>query len=410
MIQRLIIVFTCALTFTNGIQAQNINSPYSLFSLGSENKVATSGLSGMGNSGIANSTYNQVNLFNPASLGNISSQTFLQEFGVNGLYSTLKNNNTSESATKGNVSHLAFAFSAKKGWGFGFGLLPYTTTGYNVDIEKNIEGSEDTYTTRITGSGGLNKFYISSGKRIGSRLSLGLDFSVLFGSINQDTELFVDYLVSLDQASFYKGVKLTTGVQYDVLLNKQNRTTIGAVVELPTLLSGRQTSSSHKTSTGNSINIIEDVDEIELDDFELPLAVGLGVSTSFSEIRANLDYKKTFWSDTNQGTNSERYVNQSTYALGMEYQNVKKYKRTKYRLGFNYSSGFLKISGSQINSYFGSLGIGFPMSTQGGSMMNLSYSYGREGKIGRGLIQENVHRIGINLSFNGNWFHKRKID
>lgn len=410
MIQRLIIVFTCVFTFTNVIQAQNINSPYSLFALGAESKIGTGGLSGMGNAGIADKSFGQVNLFNPASLGSINSQTFLQEFGVNGIYSTLQNRNTTESATKGNVSHLAFAFSAKKGWGFGFGLLPYTTTGYNIDIEKNIEGSDENFTTRITGTGGLNKFYLSTGAKIGSRLSLGLDFSVLFGSIDQDSQLVSGSFVSIEQTSFHKGVKLTTGLQYDLFLNKKNRTTIGAVVELPTVISGRQTTSSNKITPLNSLIIIDDVEETSLDDFEMPWSVGLGVSSSFNQVRANLDYKKTFWSDTNQKFNNERYTNQTTYAVGAEYQNVKKYKRTRYRLGANYNTGFLNISGTQISSYFGSVGVGLPLNSQGTNIMNISYSYGKEGQINSGLIQETVHKLTLNLSLNGNWFRKRKIN
>ena len=141
----------------------NTNTPYSLFGLGVENKTATGGLTGLGNTGIAQSNPFEINIYNPASLGNIVQKSFLYEFGLNGTYSTLKTNTVSESTNNGNISHLAIAFPIKKNWGMGIGLLPYTKTGYNIDIENSIEGSTDTYITRITGTGGLNKFYLSTG-------------------------------------------------------------------------------------------------------------------------------------------------------------------------------------------------------------------------------------------------------
>ena len=81
-------------------------------------------------------------------------------------YSTLKTSNTSETTNNGNISHIAIAFPIKEGWGVGIGLLPFTKTGYNIDVENAIEGSTDTYITRITGSGGLNKFYLSTGFKV----------------------------------------------------------------------------------------------------------------------------------------------------------------------------------------------------------------------------------------------------
>ena len=129
----------------------NTNTPYSLFGLGVENKTATGGLTGLGNTGIAQANPFEINLFNPASLSSILPKSFLYEFGLNGTYSTLQTNSVSESSTNGNISHLAIAFPIKQGWGMSIGLLPYTKTGYNIDVENAIEGSADTYITRITG-------------------------------------------------------------------------------------------------------------------------------------------------------------------------------------------------------------------------------------------------------------------
>jgi len=43
-------------------------------------------------------------------------------------------------------------------------------------------------------------------------------------------------------------------------------------------------------------------------------------------------------------------------------------------------------------------------------MLNISYSYGQKGRISNGLIKENYHKISVNLSLDGIWFVKRKIE
>ncbi|NIJ44746.1 hypothetical protein FHR24_001185 [Wenyingzhuangia heitensis] len=408
MFRLIIVLYLFGTTFV--LQAQNINSPYSLFGLGSENSIASGGLTGMGNTGIAESVFNEINLFNPASLGAMVPETFLQELGVSGLYSTLKNNTISESATKGNVSHIAFAFPIKKGWGLSLGLLPYTSTGYKIDLENNVIGSTDTYITRITGSGGLNKAYISTGFSIGSKLHLGVDFSALFGSIKEDSQVSVGYLVNVNDTKRYNGVVLKTGFQYTMFQNENNKTVLGGVVELPTTLSGTQTRNSFRTSSAGIVTVIEEEEETDSDNVELPLSIGFGLNSTFKQIKANLDFKKTFWNNTSQDLNDELYVNQTIYALGMEFRSAKAYSRIRYRVGVNYNSGFLQISNTQINSYFGSVGVGFPINKQGGDRVNISYSYGKEGSINDGLIQENFHKLSLNFSFNGSWFKKTKIN
>jgi hypothetical protein len=393
----------------------NTDTPYSLFGLGVENKTATGGLTGLGNTGIAQSNKYQINIYNPASLGNILQKSFLYEFGLNGTYSTLKSNTNSETISNANISHIAIAFPIKKDWGMSIGLLPFTKTGYNIDIENAIEGSTDTYITRITGTGGLNKFYLSTGFKVIKNVSLGLDVSFLFGSIEQESQVYTGSYVSISDQNHYGGVKLKTGLQYKLPTIKGVETTIGATLQLPTSLSGTQTRNSYKTTSSGSEITIEDEVETDLENFEIPLSYGLGITTKINnKFTTSLDYRKLLWDETNQQENTESYANQSIYAFGLEYVSAKNkfnyWSNVKYRVGLNYNTGFLKISNQQIDSYFVSLGIGLPMKKYSNDNFNISYSYGREGTLENRLIQENFHKITLNLNFVGKWFNKKKID
>lgn len=410
------IVLIVLVASINGLFGQsNTNTPYSLFGLGVENKTSTGGLTGLGNTGIAQSNQFEINILNPASLGNIVQKSFLYEFGLNGTHSTLKTNNSSETTNNGNISHIAIAFPLKENWGMSIGLLPFTKTGYNIDIENAIEGSTDSYITRITGTGGLNKFYLSTGFKATKNLSLGVDVSFLFGSIEQETLMYTGSQVSISDQNHYGGVKLKTGLQYKLPTFKKVETTIGATFELPTSLSGNQTRSSYKTTSGGSSIAIEEEVENDLDNFELPVSYGVGLTTVFDKkITTSLDYRKLLWGETDQKLSNEQYANQSIYAFGMEYVSSKNkfnyWSNIKYRVGVNYNTGFLKISNQQIDSYFVSFGLGLPMKKYSNDNFNISYSYGREGTLDNNLIQEKFHKITLNLNFVGKWFNKRKID
>lgn len=409
----ILIVFVASV---NIISSQNnTNTPYSLFGLGIENKTATGGLTGLGNTGIAQSNPFEINMFNPASLGSILQNSFLYEFGLNATYSTLATNSLSQTSSNGNFSHIAIAFPLLKDWGMGIGLLPYTKTGYNIDIVSPIEGSVDSYVTRITGEGGLNKFYISSGYKVLNNLSVGVDVSFLFGSINQESLLYTDAFVSISDQNHYGGVKFKTGFQYKLPKIKEVETTIGGTIETGASLTGTQTRSSYKTLVSGSTLILEDEEESDLDAYELPFSYGVGITSVINKkITTSLDYRKILWNDTSQQQNNERYVDQSIYAFGLEYVPLKdKFKYSsniKYRFGLNYNSGFLKISNQQIDSYFVSVGLGLPMKKYSNDNFNISYSYGKEGTLDSKLIQENFHKLTLNLNFVGRWFEKRKVD
>lgn len=409
----LLIVFIAA---THTLFAQNnANTPYSLFGLGVENKIATGGLTGLGNTGIAQSNPFEINIFNPANLGNLLEQSFLYEFGLNGTYSTLKTDTKTETSNNGNISHIAIAFPIRKSLGMSIGLLPYTKTGYNIDIVGPVEGSLDTFTTRITGVGGLNKFYIASGFKPLKNLSVGVDFSFLFGSIEQESQISTDSYVSILDQNYYNGVKLKTGFQYKLPSIKNVETTIGGTFELPTSLSGKQTRTSTKTTSTGAQITIEDGVENDLDNFELPTSFGLGITSKINKtLTTSIDYRKLLWNDTNQQTNNERYTDESIYAFGVEFlPNKNKYNywsNVKYRFGLNYNTGFLKISNQQIDSYFISAGLGLPMKKNSLNNFNISYSYGKEGTLENNLIQENFHKITLNLNFVGSWFSQKRID
>ena len=398
------------LTPTLSISQNDTNSPYSIFGFGIENKTANGGYTGLGNTGIADINPFQINNYNPASLGNIRRKSFLFEIGANGSSSIIRNNNEETQISNVNLSHIALAFPIKNNWGIGAGLIPQTKVGYDISSENQVENSDEIVEISTYGTGGLNKFYLSNGIKLGKVVSVGLEFSYFFGSINELTQIDTNVLVNINNERHFTGVNFGGSFQYTF---PDKKTSIGSTVSLPTTLKGTQTEYSYKIS-GSSRIAIQDEEELSLEDTELPMSFGIGINSEiFKDFTASFDFRKTLWEESAQAIGDEEYKNQSIYGFGVEFDpsvnNLKYWNKLKYRIGFNYNTGFLVLNDEQIDSYFISAGIGLPINTAGTNSLNISYSYGQEGTTTNDLIQENFHRLTLNLSFVGNWFKERKI-
>jgi len=410
-----LLIVTYASVFVANAQS-DFSSPYSLFGLGVENSNYFGGFSALGNTGIASKNLFSINKANPASITSIASNSFLYELGLNGTFSNKETVNSSQKNTDLNVSHLAFAFQVKDYWKMNFGLVPYSKVSYEIDLIKPVEGSSQYLSTTITGTGGINEVFWGNGIKLGKNLSVGFELSALFGNIDETQLVYIGYSsATITNSKNYFGLGLNTGLQYTINNIFGTQTTFGATLNLPTSLSGTEDETGTKSFSGSSeIDILEETD-IELDDYDLPLKIGFGISSIINKnLTVNVDYKKNYWSETYTSNNTYKYQDQEIYGVGVEYQPTQNlntfWNNLKYRAGVNYNSGYLILSNQKIDNYAVSLGVGIPLSKSiYTSMININYSYGKEGTINNKLIQDNYHKLSLNLSLLGNWFQKRKI-
>lgn len=370
----------------------------------------------MGNTGIAFRDPFAINKSNPASLTSIAPNTFLYELGVNTTYSNKTTNSTSQNNFDYNLTHLAMAFQIKDYWKVNFGLVPYTKVSYEVDVNQVVEGTTLYLNTNVTGSGGINEVFWGNGVRLSKNLSLGLELSALFGNISQ--EKYIVYglqSATINETSNYFGLALNAGMQYTTSKLFGKETTIGATINLPTSLSGSKDTDAYKSFTGAEEITFESETDESINDFNLPLKVGVGITSIINKsLTLNFDFRKNYWTDSYDSDDTFTYKDQNIFGLGAQYQPSKNqtrfWNRVKYRAGLNYNSGYLILSDQNINTYSFSLGIGIPVAKSNiSSMINVNYSYGKEGTISNQLIQDNYHKVSINLSLIGNWFQKQKI-
>ncbi|WP_308992147.1 hypothetical protein QLS71_019015 [Mariniflexile litorale] len=390
------------------------SSPYSLYGLGLSNETSTGKVNGLNGLGIAMPSTTFINNSNPASFGNILLNSFLFDFGIKAQTNLLAEGSSNNSNIIANFSNISLAFPVTKQSGFGVTLIPFTSVGYNISgIETNIEGTNNNiFITDIEGTGGINDLKLNYGYAFTNKFRFGITGSVLFGKI---TETETDYLPNntfiIEDINYYSGLRLGFGFQYDHIFKNVS---IGGTAHLPTSLKGSKSSTIALYTIDSSIDLTEN-SESSIDDFNLPLELGFGIQTNLKKyFSINLDYKKSYWSNTNQTDQLGTYVNQNLFGIGLQYAAEKKvskfFNNLEYRVGYNFNDGNLEVNNHRVKNNTLNLGVGLPLNGYSNSMINIGYSYGSKGQITNGLIKENYHLLSINFSLEGIWFQKRKID
>lgn len=403
---------SCMILMTINSFSQSISSsPYSLYGLGSVYDSDFGSIPSIGSSGIALPSGNYINNLNPASLGYIPQNHFMFDLGGKAILTTFQSNSKSEKRNNFQFSHIAFAFPVTKNSGFSISLHPYSSASFKIsNLKLPVENSAENYTLDAIGTGGLNKFDFSYGYRINKKLSLGFSGSVLFGNTTDDRSYTVEKSVTvISKQTDYNGFRGTVGLQYKI----DSTFTIASTFKLPSLVNASKVQSV-QTVADEVVTTIESDVASDTDDYYMPLEIGFGISKRFkNNINLIFDYEKSFWSNTNQSKLYGEFVNQDRFALGFIFKtknnNRSYWDRIQYGTGLNFDTGYLEVDGKRINNSAISLGVSLPLENTF-STLNVSYSYGQKGKIGGGLIKENYHKLSLNLSLDGIWFVKRKIE
>lgn len=428
MIKKIIIAIVCLAV--NGLYAQNGTvSPYSYFGLGDSRDVGTVENQMMGGIGMfADSIH--VNLKNPAAYSKLGIKAG-EDFGIT-TYSAgvshklvqLKTFSEQQSSAVTNLDYLAIGFTLKKGWGLGFGLMPYSSVGYNL-ISTDANESGATVTNQFNGEGGLNRVYMSTGYQITKNLSLGITANFNFGTLKyrrvQSVE-DVQFGTVDNRSSRVNGLDFNYGLNYS--LNVKEKNTLYASVRVNTQANlasqNIQEVGSFSLTTGNNIEVISvdlDAQSLRNTDLKIPTTTTLGVGYG-EERKWFLGAEYSFQglsSFSNSFLNIENleYKDASTWALGgffvPNHSSFDGYfKRITYRAGLRLENTGMYINNKDIKNFGITFGFGLPLS--GLSNLNIGFELGRRGTSAENLVEESYLKINVGMSLNDLWFRKRKIN
>ncbi|RVU01881.1 hypothetical protein EOD41_07955 [Mucilaginibacter limnophilus] len=413
----------------------NTSSPYSQFGLGDIEPQLTPQSAGMGGIGVATnvvSSFSTINFLNPASYAMINLTTI--DVGVFG--SSLKLSRTgqgSENSTNFRLNHLAFAIPVTKKSALSFGLLPYSSVGYNYKQSSPNFGTglpADTNEVNFTysGEGGLNKAYLGYGFGIGNLL-LGANVSYLFGNVKNYSsteipDLYGTQYTRNENNLSVSGFNFDYGAQYMIKMGDKNWLTLGYSGSLNSKLNSQQdrfVTHYINDSEGSPINIDSLINvEGAKSKLQLPMINRFGLSFKAGDkLLIGADYSTGKWSElTIAGTNAG-LKNSQTFNVGAQITpNVNKLNNylalVDYRVGFMYNQTYLNRNNTDINQYAVTFGLGLPLrpsiTNTSFYKINVSAEIGKRGTLQNNLVKENFVNIRLGFTINDKWFQRYRFD
>ena len=416
MIKRFIVIVAVFFTVVATAQ-ENVSSPYSYYGIGLNTFKGTVENRSMGGLSMFSDSIH-LNLRNPAGYGRLRRTTYA--LGGSHERLNLKSANAEDDAKVSSLDYLAIGIPVGGNLGFGFGVMPYTSVGYQIlDVREDVA-------SRLEGRGGMNKVFLSTGYQIIPSLSIGVDANYNFGNLQNRRTLIREQvqLGSRDVSrSDLQGFSYNFGADFKHRL-KNGLNLHAAATYAPTTIINAENSRQLATIafSPNGERVVEERD-LDVADSELTLpakyTLGLGLGRSnkwfFGGEYVSTD-DNSFLSVSGIGGAETNFANAAQYKFGgyfiPQYNSLTNYfNRIVYRAGFRFEETGLNISNQDINEFGITFGVGLPVGP-GFSNINLGFEYGQRGTTDSGLIQEDFFRlsVGFSLTEARRWFERRKFN
>ena len=428
MQHKLIIVIFISLfsiTFTAAGQ-KLVNSPYSRFNIGSMEPAGSFRSLGMGGIGTAMRGNSFIFFSNPASYSSLDTNSFIFDFGIDYSMNFLSDGISRFSSDDMNFDHLLLGFPLAKGWGLAAGIVPISNGYYKmndavVKTDANYDPLTGEYTSKHSGDGGFNNFFLGSGISINKNFSVGVNMTILLGQINRIYEVdFADVTHDFHNSATEKiqlnGINFDYGIQYTASLKNNYFINAGASISSNKYYNSKYNYLSYKFTDYN-INVKDTISFVSDDSTSAfipgPLRLGISIGKK-NKFTAGIDFVSTKWSKARIPGAKGYTADTRSFLFGAEYipdiySNYSYLKRIEYRIGGHVEDNYLIINGNQLKEYGASFGIGLPMRRL--SRTNLFFDYTRKyGPAGSNLYSENYYTMGISLNLYDFWFIKRKFD
>ena len=416
MIKKIIVIACFFFSLMSNAQSGTA-SPYSFFGIGETRFKGNLENRSMGGLSIEQDSLH-INILNPASFAAMRFTAFT--IGANYTTTKLKTDDKSDNAQRTALDFLAVALPLGK-MGVGFGLLPYTSVGYNIESTNSEPDGENSV---LKGTGGLNKAFFSLGYTIIPNLIVGADVQYSFGRINNSNLEFLSGVLvgtEVKNKADLNGLSANFGAMYKHKIFKKTNLYSSFTYAPESKLSSTNTKtiSTVTYNTNYDVAVYDTSDEQEIRrDLTVPekISFGLGVGESKKWLLGTqLVFQNVgeLTHDYNTVDNVS-YGKYSSYSLGGFYvpkNNVfsKYFQKIVYRGGLKFTKTGTIINSEEIDEKAITFGMGMPII---GSLsnVNVGLEYGQRGTTSHGLIQENYFSLAVSFSLNDKWFRHNKID
>ena len=424
------ILFFLLMVSHTAISQKQLNSPYSRFNIGTLESQGSFKNKAMGGVGIAMRDNNAIHYMNPASYSSLDTNSFVFDFGFDFGTSVLKQGDNKYSSNDMNFKHLMMGFPIAKKWGVAVGIVPISRGYYNIsnyvseETDANYDPVRGPYYSSNSGKGGFSNLFLGTGVSILKNLSIGINMTVMFGSLDRSQAIiFEDYdnnfHTSISEGMKINGINFDYGLQYMTKIKDDYFLNVGF-----TLVSGKSYKSNYEYfaattsiyhTTYDPYDTLVYISEAAAP-VKLPQAYKTGVAFGKpNKYTIGFDVVATPWSKSNIPGFKKYAANTMTYALGIEYipekySNSSILKRTEYRFGAHLGDNYLILDDIQLKEKGVSFGMGIPL-RRTISRVNLFIDYTQiSASKNSGLHTENTITIGGSLNFYDFWFFKRRYN
>ena len=426
-VKKYLFIFVCFL-FVSESWGQAARSPFTTSNIGETYGSPLINVQGMAGVGVSQPQPWHLNNQNPALL--VYNYWTVFQAGMLVESRTLSNDTASQRNTDGNMNYLVTAFPVKLNkWTTSLGLMPFSTVKYKLNYIGTVSNTSDKLAVTEEGSGGLTQLYWSNGVRLHRFLTVGLKASYVFGSLlyTHENRLLgsaapVNLPVVIEEKTYVKDVMLSGGVSFskDSLFNNNKyRLSIGAVYSLKSDLNGKNRYKMYRrTGTGQF-----DADTLATTStsVQIPASITAGISLSRSnKWSVGTEFSYQDWSTFRSLNRNEQSGQSWKVAVGGEATpNLLDggfFKRMTYRVGLSYErTPFLvDVNGNpevtelrEVNDIGANFGFSIPA---GRSSLDFAVRYGRRGDKKLTILQEDYFKVYFGITFNDQWFIKRKFD
>lgn len=393
-------------------------SPYSRYGIGDIVPEGFTPQLGMGGIGASLSSSYNINYINPSSY--VADSNIIFEFGAKGEIRKLERNSNSVNYNSASFSYFSLAFPiVKHKVSASFGLLPYSSVGYNL-IVNNYNGPDiGTVKYLYEGDGGFNKVYLGTGVKITKNLSAGINGSYIFGTISntksvefpEDDNAFSSRFVNSVTA---RGFYFNYGLLWDQPLKNELKLSVGVTGSLSANLNAvnDQFYFNYKYSTYSGTDILKDsvINQTSSDGkIRMPDYFRGGASIGKPmKWMVGMDFSYYNWENFKSFDTNDSLKNSYTLHIGGE-----KYgEKLIYRLGAKYGTTYLNIKNTQLDEYGITFGLGinklFPKRPP--STVNVAFEFGQRGTLENNLIKEQYFKFHLGFTLTDIWFISAKED
>ena len=416
-----ILLFVLSTSFV--VSQTNTGSPYSLNELGEINFLGNVSNLSMGGIDSAIDSI-EFNINNPSSLAKLKTTNYL--IGTFYKSTGISNVNSTDNINTANINYIAVGIPTKR-FGFGFGVLPYSSVGFNLQSTDEYNTANSINSRLFGADGNINRAFVSIGLPLLKYLSLGASANYNFGKFNYEKFNLIE---NVNYGIFSNSSSEISGFTYNFSSNLsiplKNEFKLNLVYsyypdgDLDSFniesLYTSNTSSITLESLGDFVDV--DLNSRGLENTKLPVpkksiySLGLEKKNSWFigfqyESKLSSNFENVFLDTQNVSYRDANSLSIGGYIIPDSSSLTSYWKRVKYRFGIKNEKKSIIVNNLPINHFSLNLGLGLPIA--GLSKANLGLEIGKVGD-NNSLIKENYFALRLGLSLNDVWFIKRKYN